>query len=365
MRDAISTGENLETCLGEEASFEGTLVSRDNITIHGKVKGRIECQGRVLADEKANIEADIVAEEIVISGRVVGNVSAKTRLEMRSGAVLQGDIKAPRVVIEDGSMLDGNCEMVLDGKPVDPEAYGNNFSEALPHTKQDEGRLSSFREMLRRAALIRDRIADRIGILLSILHLSNSVFARGSLACTYVLIIALCVSTYGTVSSYYQPKLRRMQNAMKDQLAETKHLVSRLEDYQNLLSVIAVRGKRKPIGTFTVTAYDPIESCKPFDDGITSTGIPAGMGVAAVDPSVIPYGSVLYIPDLGKYFLASDTGRAMRRGDGRNVDILMPTVEEALQFGKQRLEVELIGLGSAGRLRQFTPTTTLTGYQAD
>jgi len=315
MRNAITTSEDLETCLGEQTSFEGTLISRDNITIHGKVKGRIECQGKVVADEKANIEADIVAEEVVISGRVLGNVSAKTRLEICSGAVLQGDIKTPRLVIGDGSKLDGNCKMVLDGRSVDS-------SEGLPHTqesvKQDERRFSDFRGRLRRAALIRDRIAGRIGILLSKLHSSNSISARGSLACTYALIIALCVFTYGTVSSHYQPKFRRMQSAMKDQVAETKHLVSRLEEYRNLLSVIAVRGKRKPIGTFTITAYDPIESCKPFDDGITSTGIPAGMGIAAVDPGVIPYGSVLYIPDLGRYFLASDTGRAMRRGDGRN-----------------------------------------------
>jgi len=360
MRDAISTDENLETCLGEQASFEGTLISRDNITIHGKVKGRIECQGRVVADEKANIEADIVAEEIVISGRILGNVSATTRLEICAGAVLQGDIKAPCVVIEDGSSLNGNCKMSFDKKSIDSEAYGNIFSEALPHTqekaKQDEGKLLGFRKMLRRVALIRDRIAGGIGML----HLRNFISDRGSLACTYVLIIALCMFTYGTVSSHYQPKLQRMQNAMKDKLAETKHLVSRLEDYQDLLSVIAVNGKRKPIGTFTVTAYDPVESCKPFDDGITSTGLPAGMGVAAVDPGVIPYGSVLYIPDLGKYFLASDTGKAMRRGDGRNVDILMPTVEEALQFGKQRLDVELIGLGPDGRLG-----ITHTEYQAN
>jgi len=364
MRNAISTGENLETCLGEQTSFEGTLISRDNIAIHGKVKGRIECQGKVVADEKANIEADIVAEEVVISGKVLGNVSAMTRLEICSGAVLQGDIKTPRLAIGDGSKLDGNCEMVLDERSVDSETYGNTSSEGRPHTqesvKQDERKFSDFRGRQRRVALIRDRIAGRTVMLLSRLHSSNSISARGSLACTYVIIIALCVFTYGTVSSHYQLKLRRMQDAMKDQLVETNHLVSRLEDYRDLLSVIAVRGKRKPFGTFTVTAYDPIESCKPFDDGITSTGIPAGMGVAAVDPRVIPYGSVLYIPDLGKYFLASDTGRAMRRGNGRNLDILMPTVEEALQFGRQRLEVELIGLGSEGRLG-----VTHTEYQTN
>ncbi len=364
MRHAIATNENPETCLGVQASFEGTLISRDNITIHGKVKGRIECQGKVMADEEASIEADIVADEIVISGRILGNVSAMTRLEICSGAVLQGDIETPRLIIGDGSRLNGNCRMSLDDRSVASGTSGNASSEALPNTqeraRQNERRLLDFREMLRRAALTRNRIAGRIGMSLNKLHPINSISARGSLACTYALIIALCIFTYGTVSSHYQLKLRRMQNAMEDQLVETNHLVSRLEEYQNLLSVIAVKGKRKPIGTFTVTAYDPIESCKPFDDGITSTGLPAGMGVAAVDPGVIPYGSVLYIPDLGRYFLASDTGRAMRRGDGRNLDILMPTVEEALQFGKQRLKVELIGLGAEGRLG-----VTHTKYQAN
>ena len=70
------------------------------------------------------------------------------------------------------------------------------------------------------------------------------------------------------------------------------------------------------------------------------------MGVAAVDPSVIPYGSVLYLPDLERYFLACDTGFAMGKGDGKNIDILMQTVEEALEFGRKQLKVELIDLSA-------------------
>jgi 3D (Asp-Asp-Asp) domain-containing protein len=123
-----------------------------------------------------------------------------------------------------------------------------------------------------------------------------------------------------------------------------KSLEEEMRKYQDLISGLSKKSKRKPLGVFEVTAYDPIESCKPFDDGITSVGLPAGMGVAAVDPRVIPYGSVLYIPELGKYFFASDTGSAMKRGNGRYIDILMPTVEEALQFGRQRLRIELIEL---------------------
>jgi len=68
------------------------------------------------------------------------------------------------------------------------------------------------------------------------------------------------------------------------------------------------------------------------------------MGVVAVDPDVIPYGSVLYLPELKRYFFASDTGAAMRRGNGRNIDLLVPTVREALEFGRRNVEVELIDL---------------------
>lgn len=44
-------------------------------------------------------------------------------------------------------------------------------------------------------------------------------------------------------------------------------------------------------------------------DGITSTGIVPRWGVIAVDPSVIPYGSLVYIPAFDKVFMAEDCGR--------------------------------------------------------
>ena len=42
--------------------------------------------------------------------------------------------------------------------------------------------------------------------------------------------------------------------------------------------------------------------------------------------------------------LASDTGAAMKRGNGKNLDILMPTVKEAMNFGRKNLKVELVDL---------------------
>ena len=63
-----------------------------------------------------------------------------------------------------------------------------------------------------------------------------------------------------------------------------------------------------------------------------------------MDPDVIPYGSVLYLPEIERYFFACDTGTAMKQGDGRNIYLLVPTVKEAREFGRRRLRVELIDL---------------------
>lgn len=61
-------------------------------------------------------------------------------------------------------------------------------------------------------------------------------------------------------------------------------------------------------------------------------------GVIAVDPSVIPLGTKVYVEGYG-YAVARDTGGAIQ---GNKIDLHMRTVEEARQFGRQRVKVEII-----------------------
>ena len=108
----------LDTYIGEDTSFDGTLTSNKSLTIYGNVKGTIECSGRVVIGQSGNIEADMVADDVTVSGKIVGNVTAKTKLEMTSTGIIQGDVKTARMLMEDGSKFDGRCEMLSDGKPV-------------------------------------------------------------------------------------------------------------------------------------------------------------------------------------------------------------------------------------------------------
>ena len=73
-------------------------------------------------------------------------------------------------------------------------------------------------------------------------------------------------------------------------------------------------------------------------EGITATGIPAVYGVVAVDPNVIPLGTRLYIPGYGEA-IAADTGGAII---GNHIDLVMNTYSEAMNFGRQNIEVYVL-----------------------
>ena len=101
--------------------------------------------------------------------------------------------------------------------------------------------------------------------------------------------------------------------------------------------------------TCTATAYDlSYESCgkRPGDPnyGITASGMKAQYGVIAVDPSVIPLGTKLYVEGTDGswtygYCVAGDTGGGIR---GNRVDLFYNSRAEALQFGRRQARVYVL-----------------------
>jgi 3D (Asp-Asp-Asp) domain-containing protein/peptidoglycan hydrolase CwlO-like protein len=71
--------------------------------------------------------------------------------------------------------------------------------------------------------------------------------------------------------------------------------------------------------------------------GHTSTGIPVGHGVVAVDPSVIPLGTRITIPGYGEG-VAADTGGGVR---GADIDLWFPTLAAARAWGRKTVTITL------------------------
>ncbi|MBD0290374.1 MAG: hypothetical protein ICV74_03885 [Thermoleophilia bacterium] len=71
--------------------------------------------------------------------------------------------------------------------------------------------------------------------------------------------------------------------------------------------------------------------------GATATGVPAGWGVVAVDPSVIPLGTRMTIPGYGAG-VAADTGGAI---SGAMIDVWFPTESQARAWGRRTVTITL------------------------
>lgn len=95
--------------------------------------------------------------------------------------------------------------------------------------------------------------------------------------------------------------------------------------------------------SMTATAYtaDYASTGKKQSDkwfGITASGLKAQVGVVAVDPSVIPLFTKLYIEGYG-YAIAGDTGKSIK---GNKIDLFFDTSGEVKKFGVQSLKVYVL-----------------------
>lgn len=89
--------------------------------------------------------------------------------------------------------------------------------------------------------------------------------------------------------------------------------------------------KRKYLGNFELTAY-----CQ---GNITATGTaPTENRTIAVDPKIIPYGSIVEIEGYGTY-VAEDCGGAVK---DNIIDIYMKGYDNCIQFGRQTANVYII-----------------------
>ena len=137
--------------------------------------------------------------------------------------------------------------------------------------------------------------------------------------------IVTAVAAFGFVSLYEVTALDSKYAARLASVRET--------------STLPLPGSRL---AFSATAY-----CKGI---VTASGVPVQSGVAAADPELLPVGSVIDVDSLPtKYngvYTVMDTGPAVQ---GRQIDIYMWSCNEALQFGRRPVHLNVLRLGWSPR----------------
>ncbi len=156
--------------------------------------------------------------------------------------------------------------------------------------------------------------------------------------------------------------IKAAETAMRDKLqekldAEVTNQLAKYQDKFTLLSTLlsnsstltpkAVQNNNSLPGEpqtyrklldMTATAYAP----GPLDNGkwndLTYVGGKVKKGVVAVDPTVIPMGTKLWVEGYGEA-VAEDQGRAIK---GNRIDLAFNTRQEALDYGIQNIKVYVL-----------------------
>ena len=98
--------------IGQSVRLKGDLTGNEDLTIDGRVEGKIDLKDHHLTiGPNGHIKAEVHAKSVVVNGALVGNIVADDKVEIASSGSVEGDIRAPRVALADGSSFKGSIDM--------------------------------------------------------------------------------------------------------------------------------------------------------------------------------------------------------------------------------------------------------------
>lgn len=103
---------SIDTIIGAEAVFEGTLATPNSVCIEGTFRGTLRSEGAVILGRSGTLEADVVAGYVSVNGTLRGNVQALVQLDVGETGVIHGDVQAASVTVAKGGVLEGSCRRI-------------------------------------------------------------------------------------------------------------------------------------------------------------------------------------------------------------------------------------------------------------
>ena len=103
---------NQNVLIGKSVVVEGELHGSEDLTIEGRVEGKITLKQHVLTvGAHGRVQAQVFAKSVVVLGEVIGNIAATETISISAEASVEGDLKAPRVAISEGARFRGGIDM--------------------------------------------------------------------------------------------------------------------------------------------------------------------------------------------------------------------------------------------------------------
>ena len=187
------------------------------------------------------------------------------------------------------------------------------------------------------------------------LNISSSESSTNTSASNYTVVAG---DTLWSIGQKFNVSASQLQNwnAIKDHLiypnqqlivssneitVQTEQATTQVQETVVEAQPVAQESSNASGQTLTVTATAYTANCEGCS-GITATGInllkDPNAKVIAVDPSVIPLGTEVYVEGYGNA-IAGDTGGAIK---GNKIDVFIPSHSEAMSWGRKTVNVTIL-----------------------
>jgi cytoskeletal protein CcmA (bactofilin family) len=99
------------TLIAAGASFNGDLKTPGATVIEGTVEGTILAEGDVQVGNKGTVTAEVEGRNITVAGKIKGKIFADDKVVLLAGSKVEGDIHSQSLKIEDSVFFQGGCVM--------------------------------------------------------------------------------------------------------------------------------------------------------------------------------------------------------------------------------------------------------------
>jgi cytoskeletal protein CcmA (bactofilin family) len=139
---AVAVRRDAHAGIGPSISIVGDITGDEDLTIFGKVKGKIDLPRHdVTVGESGKVDADVHAKVVSVAGEVRGNLFAGEQILIRKTATMLGNLTAPRVGLEDGCCFRGSVDMETPEKGRGASVQPQRASGSISPIKPSEGAL--------------------------------------------------------------------------------------------------------------------------------------------------------------------------------------------------------------------------------
>jgi cytoskeletal protein CcmA (bactofilin family) len=100
------------TTIGPHLAITGEVSCDDDLTIEGRVRGRVTVrEGTVIIEASGCVEADVRATRVLVRGEVRGAITASERIELGPSSSVEGSLSADQIAIAEGAHVNASIDM--------------------------------------------------------------------------------------------------------------------------------------------------------------------------------------------------------------------------------------------------------------